>query len=184
MYENKQEINGVKIITSAVNYDKRGWLKKPFNPSTLKSAGIDFVCRESFASYSQSNVLRGVHFQAPPKPSAKIVTCLAGKVTDFLIDVRTYSTTYGNTLFVDLNPGITIYIPFGVGHGFYVDQGPAILVYFTDSPYDAALDSGIHWESIYDFRNAFAMHSPITSDRDKSMIDWNQFVSPFVGAHV
>ena len=45
-------------------------------------------------SINNKSVIRGIHYQKQPSPISKIVTCVEGKVLDFVIDLREDSPNY------------------------------------------------------------------------------------------
>lgn len=161
--------------------DERGWFWKNFLSTEFKRLNIDFECHENFFSCSKTGVLRGLHFQAPPNASKKLITCLSGRVLDLIVDIRANSTTYGQISYVELggDEPVSIYLPEGFAHGFYVHDGPAILAYQTNIPYDPALDNGVHWKTLLNEWIKKYPISPIISQRDNSLIDWHEFKTPF-----
>jgi dTDP-4-dehydrorhamnose 3,5-epimerase len=161
--------------------DERGWFWKNYQETQFEKLGIYFKCKETFFSSSVTGVLRGMHFQAPPKPSAKLVTCVAGNVIDVIFDLRANSPTYGFAKQIELDDkdNISIYIPVGIAHGFYVKEGPAVLTYQTDVPYDSDLDQGIRWDSIPYSWPILSGRTPILSGRDRLLPAWDNFETPF-----
>ncbi|WP_447415167.1 dTDP-4-dehydrorhamnose 3,5-epimerase family protein, partial [Clostridium perfringens] len=69
---------------------------------------------------SAKNVVRGMHFQTPPAEHAKLVFCVAGRVLDVVLDIRTKSPTFGQAFSIELEPrsGVGLYVPVGCAHGF------------------------------------------------------------------
>jgi dTDP-4-dehydrorhamnose 3,5-epimerase len=161
--------------------DERGWFWKNYLSTEFKRLDLNFECRETFFSYSLTGVLRGLHFQAPPNASRKLVTCLSGRVLDLAVDIRANSATYGHISYVELggDEPVSVYLPEGFAHGFYVREGPAILAYQTNVPYDPTLDSGIRWDTLAIEWPKNNLICPIVSHRDNSLIDWNLFKTPF-----
>lgn len=128
--------------------DDRGWLWKTYNGLELNCRKINFVCKESFVTYSSAGVLRGMHYQGGAKPSSKIVTCIKGGVTDVLLDIRKNSRTYKKFIEIDLKgeSGHSLYIPDGVAHGFYAKE-ESIMQYMMSANYSPENDLGVHWNS-------------------------------------
>ncbi|MEN8230617.1 MAG: dTDP-4-dehydrorhamnose 3,5-epimerase family protein, partial [Bacteroidota bacterium] len=74
--------------------DHRGRFVKPFHQDDFKNAGLELYIKEEFYSVSKKNVIRGLHFQLPPKATIKAVTCLSGSIFDVVLDLRTDSPTF------------------------------------------------------------------------------------------
>jgi dTDP-4-dehydrorhamnose 3,5-epimerase len=176
---NPTGISGCFEILAEPVRDKRGSFTKTLNRSAFLAAGLkcDFV--EGYYTISGPGVLRGFHFQVPPKQHAKLVFCTAGKVLDVVLDLRAGSDTYGNHLTFDLSAskGNSIYIPEGVAHAFFVVDGPATLVYHVTSEYSPAHDAGIRWDSA---GVIWPIADPVISDRDSGFPTLRNFESPFV----
>ena len=70
----------------------------------------------------------------------------------------------------------SIYIPIGFAHGFKSLEDDSIVVYNQTSIYSNKNDSGILWNSFgYDWQ----LEDPIISERDKNLIKFSKFNSPF-----
>ena len=133
---------------------------------------------ESFATFSHARVLRGMHFQIPPRAYEKIVTCLQGSVLDVLLDLRVGSPTFRQHREFRLSSSERdyLYIPEGVAHGFFVVQAPALMLYHQTAEHVPSLDSGIRWNS---FGFDWPEEHPIISARDSQFRSMKEFESPF-----
>ena len=171
-------IHGCYQIELLARLDTRGSFVKTFQSTAFRELGLEADFSESFYTFSQENVLRGMHFQLPPSDGAKLVYCLQGAALDVAVDLRVGSLSYGDHAAFELSADDTsaAYIPRGVAHGFFVRKGPVLLVYHVSSEYDPKLDSGILWSSI-DFEWPSA--HPICSERDSSLPRLPDFKSPF-----
>tara|TARA_A100001035_G_scaffold259315_1_gene236670 strand:+ start:6427 stop:6960 length:534 start_codon:yes stop_codon:yes gene_type:complete len=152
--------------------DNRGIFCKVFQESLLQN--IEFHTKEFYYSSSKSNVLRGFHLQINNSIHGKIVSCLAGKVLDVLIDLRSgekFGCVYST--FLDSANNDTIFIPKGYGHAFLnLNNEDAFLGYLVDSEYSINDDTGILWSSV-DFN--WPIQNPIVSERDKLLVDLEKF---------
>jgi dTDP-4-dehydrorhamnose 3,5-epimerase len=158
--------------------DNRGHFVKTIQTSAFESQGLEGDFKECFYSTSFDNVLRGMHFQTPPSDHAKLVYCTAGAICDIALDLRIGSPTYGKHEVYELSTlaSNAVYLPRGIAHGFYVREGPAVMVYHVTSEHDPDRDAGIRWDS---FGAAWPVDNPIISDRDLSFIGFDEFESPF-----
>jgi dTDP-4-dehydrorhamnose 3,5-epimerase len=166
------EINPITFI------DNRGAFIKTFNADTFKSLNLETNFVEEYFSISVKNVLRGLHFQLPPKDCVKIVYCMLGEVIDVILDLRIGSPTYGQHEVFNLNDrnASILYLPSGIAHGFYTKSDRAIMMYNVSQTYSTELDTGIHWNSAgINWIDSY----PIISERDDNFIALDLFESPF-----
>ncbi|NJN75339.1 MAG: dTDP-4-dehydrorhamnose 3,5-epimerase [Synechococcaceae cyanobacterium RL_1_2] len=176
---NKTKITGCYELVPKIFQDDRGIFVKTFHTEIFKNYGLDCQFAEEYYSYSYKDVLRGLHFQTPPKDHTKIVYCVAGAVTDVVVDLRVGSPSYGEFAVFDLNAETAnlIYIPPGLAHGFQVKSDMAIMMYKVSTVYSPQHDSGILWNSMdIPWRDK----NPIISQRDSQFIKFTDFNSPFV----
>ncbi len=146
MKAEKTNLNDCWIIEPDVFEDERGYFYEGFNVAKFKNVtGVDFEVKQINQSRSSKGVLRGLHFQSPPKSQAKLVSCLEGEVLDVAVDLRQNSSTYGQFSMVRLSADNKkqFYIPKGMAHGFLVLSDYAKLMYQTDELYSKEHDTGI-----------------------------------------
>lgn len=69
--------------------DDRGFFSESWNRETWASAGIDMdFCQDNHSLSAEVGVLRGLHFQAPPRVQDKLVRVITGAVLDVAVDIR------------------------------------------------------------------------------------------------
>jgi dTDP-4-dehydrorhamnose 3,5-epimerase len=156
----------------------RGSFVKTFHETSLAKVGVEFTLRESYFSFSNKDVIRGMHFQLPPHQHSKIVFCPHGAILDVIIDLRKNSPTYrqyfANELSGENHMGL--YIPEGFAHGFKALTDDALTYYLVSSEYNTAHDAGIRFDSIgFDW----GISNPTLSARDLSFAAMDDFNSPF-----
>ena len=138
------ELRGAYLISFFNVGDSRGGFTKSFEKDIYKEAGIEFSLNETFASVSQKNVVRGVHFQTN-NPQAKLVSVVSGAAWDVIVDLRPESPTFkqwrAEVLSAENHKGF--YVPRGFGHGFASLEDNTVLLYQCDGKYDAETDGGI-----------------------------------------
>ena len=171
-------IAGVLVFCPRVALDERGSFVKSFHEGFFAGHGIQFTTREEFYSVSKKDVLRGMHFQAPPAQHSKLVTCLGGKILDVVLDLRSASPTFGRSWATELSEENhqVIYIPEGMAHGFYTLSAQSLVHYKTTSMHSPEHDRGIRWDS---FSFNWPGATPILSARDDSFPAFSAFDSPF-----
>lgn len=166
------------LIELPAFYDARGSFVKTFNATALRELGIGFELRESYFSFSNKDVIRGMHFQLPPHQHAKIVFCPIGAILDVIIDLRKSSPTYGQYCARELSAENhnAYYIPEGFAHGFKALTDNAQTYYLVTSEYSRAHDTGIRYDS---FGFDWGVADPVISERDLSFPLLPDFSSPF-----
>lgn len=174
----ESKIQGCKQIVLNQFSDKRGTFTKSFHEDIFKEAGIKMHVAEEYFTSSVKNVFRGMHFQTPPADHEKIVYCNIGTITDFVVDLRVGSSTFGqyDSFELDGEKPTLVYIPKGLAHGFFVHSALALMQYKVSTVYDLKCDTGLLYSSFdfgKDIRNA------IVSDRDLGFPSFENFKSPF-----
>ncbi len=174
----KTKLNGVFIIEPNVLEDQRGQFIKVFNKESFAMEKLSFNLEESYFSLSKKNVIRGMHFQTPPRDHTKLVYATHGAIIDVVLDIRVGSPTYGKYIKIELSEQnhTVIYIPSGFAHGFLSLKNNSLVVYLQTSGYSPANDGGIRADS---FKMRWNVARPIVSNRDKSFPPLGKFKSPF-----
>ena len=169
---------GVKLLQPFIHQDNRGDFVKSFHVGQLEEHDISLEIKEEFFSYSNSNVIRGFHFQNPPHAHAKLIYCIKGHVLDVVMDIRISSETYGQCAGIELSDEnhYIMYIPVGFAHAFASLEESSCLVYKTDAVHVPIADAGILWSSV-DFNWPFK--NPDISIRDADFKKFSNFESPF-----
>ncbi len=177
MHIKETKIIGCYEITPKIFRDERGTFIKTFN-NNFNENNLETNFVEQYYSISQQEVLRGLHFQVPPKQHVKLVYCPLGQVLDAVVDLRIGSPTYGQFELFDLDDEKRnmIYIPSGLAHGFCVTSKSAIVAYQVSTAYSPEHDRGIKWDSVgIPWRNK----SFIVSQKDCELPAFPDYVSPF-----
>jgi dTDP-4-dehydrorhamnose 3,5-epimerase len=127
------KIPEVKLIMPEIYNDRRGSFEVFFNLKDYEELSeldqTDFV--QDNISYSNRNVIRGLHYQHRPNDQAKIITCVKGRIFDVAVDLRPFSKTYKKfvTQILDEDNRYSIYIPQGFAHGFMALDKENIVLY-------------------------------------------------------
>ena len=173
------KISGCYELTPKVFTDVRGTFVKTFHENVFQDYGLDTNFTEEYYSNSHKNVLRGLHFQTPPRDHTKVVYCVLGEVMDVVVDLRVGSPTYGKfeTFNLSAEKANLVYVPRGLAHGFYVTSDLAIMMYKVSTVYCPENDAGLLWNSI---GIPWLSENPIMSKRDREFVKFADFDSPFV----
>lgn len=169
---------GLLQIIPKVFVDQRGKFVKTFHKSSFLNMGLETAFKEQYYSVSKQGVIRGMHFQMPPKDHTKVVYALSGKAFDVVLDLRINSPTYGSVATFELceTMGNMLYIPKGFAHGFCSLTERVTLMYQTSTEYNSSLDTGILWSSL---PLEWPVRQPILSSRDAGFMSLDDFDSPF-----
>lgn len=142
-------IPDVLLIEPKVFGDERGFFFESFNQNAFAAAtglAVDFV--QDNHSRSAKNVLRGLHYQLPPKAQGKLVRAVFGEVFDVAVDIRKTSPTFGQWVGERLSAENKrqMWIPPGFAHGFLVLSETAEFLYKTTDYYAPAFERSILWK--------------------------------------
>lgn len=151
------DIAGCWSFEPQVHSDSRGNFYEWFQQDTFKKiTGEDFQLAQANCSVSKKGVLRGIHYTKKAPGQSKLITVFSGAVLDVLVDLRKSSATFKKWLLIPIEADRpkTIYIPWGVGHGFLSLEDNTAFTYLCDARYNPsnefdldAFDSeiGIEW---------------------------------------
>lgn len=142
------DIPDVKRIIPKRHGDARGWFSETFRVDALARAGIVVPFLQDNQSFSApQGTVRGLHFQIPPHPQAKLIRVLSGAIFDIAVDIRPASPTYMKYVAVrlDAEGGEQLFIPHGFAHGFCTLTPDVMVAYKVDSYYSPSHDRGILW---------------------------------------
>src|SRR5574343_300779 len=89
------DIPEVLIVEQAVFDDERGYFMETYKQSDFAKVSFPENFVQDNFSYSQKNVLRGLHYQLPPHAQGKLVRVIQGAAFDVAVDIRKESATYG-----------------------------------------------------------------------------------------
>lgn len=162
------DVPGLFDLLAEPKPDERGYLVKTFEASTFAQAGLATEFQESLHTCSRRGVLRGMHFQTPPCPQAKVVFCEHGSVFDVVVDLRHGSPTFGGstTRMLTAERGNGLYVPSGLAHGFLVTSESAVVSYQITTAYAPGNDAGVLWSSV---DVEWPIIDPIVSERDRGL---------------
>lgn len=143
----EQAIPGVVLIEPKVFRDGRGHFLETFSRVGFEAAGLPWQFVQENHSRSVRKVLRGLHFQRPPKAQAKLVRVISGEIFDVAVDIRPESPTRGKWMSAILSSENhhELFIPAGFAHGFCVLSETAEVTYLVTEDYSPQHEDGIIW---------------------------------------
>ena len=168
------ELPGVFVVALERRGDERGFFARSFCAEEFAARGLHTHFPQANISFNSAKAtLRGLHYQAEPKPEPKVVRCTKGAIFDVAVDLRAGSSTYcawtGHELSADNH--LALYVPPGCAHGFVTLEENCEVHYLMGEFYDADLSRGVPWND-----PAFAIDWPLApqviSERDAGYQDF------------
>ena len=174
------EIPEVILIEPRVFQDERGFFKETYKYSEFAAFGITERFVQDNHSRSVKGVLRGLHYQNPPKAQGKLVRVIVGGIFDVAVDIRVGSPTYGKWVGVKLSAENKrmLYIPPGFAHGFCVLSDVAEVVYKVTEEYAPECEAGIIWNDP-EIGIAWPIERPILSPKDAAWPPLREAINGF-----
>lgn len=163
------ELPGILLITSKLFCDNRGHFQEIFKNSVL-----NVTFQQCNFSFSQKNVIRGLHYQESPHAQGKLIVPITGYVQDVVVDIRKNSPTFSQHLCVELKSQESmLYIPEGFAHGFAVKSESAHVMYMCTREYNPHAERGIKFDDPQ-LSIPWAVAQPILSKKDSNLPLWSQ----------
>lgn len=162
----EQKIKGVYVIIPKVFDDDRGYFFESFKKFEFKEKlNCDFI-QDNEVFSSNENIIRGLHYQLK-SPQAKLIHVVSGAIKDVIVDVRTNSSSFGESFSVNLNcqNHKMLFVPEGFAHGYLVQEKNTIVQYKCTDYYNPASEYGIRWNDP-DINIDWNVINPIISDKD------------------
>jgi dTDP-4-dehydrorhamnose 3,5-epimerase len=175
-------IPDVKLVRSTKIGDARGFFSEVYNEEEMCEAGIDIRFVQDNHSWSEApGVLRGLHFQTPPSPQAKLVRVVRGSIFDVVVDLRKGSPTYAKWVSAEISVDnwTQILVPRGFAHGFLTLEPNTEVLYKVDRYFDPTADSGLRWDDPDIGIDWPTVATPQLSDKDKNLRNLADWESPF-----
>ncbi|WP_080146729.1 dTDP-4-dehydrorhamnose 3,5-epimerase [Marinilactibacillus piezotolerans] len=177
------KLQDVKIIETDVFGDHRGFFTESYSKVKFEEAGISHTFIQDNHSLSvEPGVLRGMHFQVPPKAQTKLVRATTGVIYDVLVDIRLGSPTYGQWegyILSEYNHR-QLLVPKGFAHGFVTLTPNCNVQYKVDEVYSAEHDGGIAFDdSSIQIDWPIQTEKAILSEKDTKHPTLGQFDNPF-----
>ena len=141
-------IQGPLIFEPNIFNDHRGSFYESWNQSTFDNEiGEKIIFSQDNHSFSNSGVLRGLHYQILPFAQRKLIRCVSGEIFDVALDIRKSSPTFlewGSIKLNNINK-LMLWIPIGFAHGFLSLKDNTIVLYKASGPYSKEHERSIRW---------------------------------------
>lgn len=149
MQATRLAIPDVILITPKVFGDERGFFFESYSQRMFEQlTGLRPTFVQDNHSKSQRGVLRGLHYQLPPKAQGKLVRVTQGEVFDVAVDIRKGSPTFGKWVgeILSAENKNQLWIPEGFAHGFVTLSDTAEFLYKTTDYYAPEYERCIAWD--------------------------------------
>lgn len=143
------DIDGPVLITPRRIADDRGFFSETFRADLLAAHGVEatFV-QDNHVRSAARGVLRGLHFQLPPRAQGKLVRVVRGAVLDVCVDIRDGSPTYGRHVCAELTAANwrQLWVPIGFAHGYVTLEADTEVLYKTTDYYSPQHERSLAWD--------------------------------------
>lgn len=164
----------VLLIEPKVFGDSRGFFFESYNQNSFNEAtGLDIRFVQDNHSRSAKGVLRGLHYQLPPRGQGKLVRVTAGEVYDVAVDMRPQSPTLGQWVGAHLSGAnnAQLWVPPGFAHGFAVLSDSADFLYKVTDTWSQAHERALRWDDPF-VAIDWPVSDPQVSEKDARAMFW------------
>ncbi len=165
------DLSGVWLIELEPRSDDRGFFARTYCEQEFAARGLGTHWPQTNLTRTlRRGMVRGMHWQADPRPEVKLVRCSAGAIWDVVVDVRPKSPTYGRWEAFELTAdnGRQLYIPGGFAHGFQCLADGSEVAYMMGESYVPELARGLRWDAP-EVGIAWPLPDPFLSERDRGL---------------
>ena len=164
-------LDGVWRLEPERRHDERGYFARTWCESEFAAHGLHLRWPQGNVTGTlKRGTVRGLHWQADPKPEIKLIRCSLGKVWDVVVDVRPASPAFGRWEAFELSAenGVQLYVPAGFAHGFQCLVDGSEMTYLMGELFDPALARGLRWNDPQ-VGIEWPLPDPFLSDRDRGL---------------
>ncbi|MCM2303109.1 MAG: dTDP-4-dehydrorhamnose 3,5-epimerase [Elusimicrobia bacterium] len=139
-------LDGLLTVEGPFFPDERGFFFEAFRADDWGKAGLPPLVQDNL-SRSRKGVVRGLHYQIPPRAIGKLVRCSRGRIFDAVVDLRRGSPTFGRSASIELDDSGNrmFWVPAGFAHGFCALSDSADVTYKVTGYWSKEVDAGIRW---------------------------------------
>jgi dTDP-4-dehydrorhamnose 3,5-epimerase len=164
-------LGGVLEIMPDRKADDRGFFSETWNHEVFAATGIDAAFVQDNHVHSRSRgVLRGLHYQLPPKAQDKLVRVVAGAIYCVAVDVCGTSPTFRKwvSLEVSAQKWNQIFVPRGFAFGYMTLVDDVEVAYKVTDVWAPAQERVVRFDDpAIGIAWPFAPADIILSDRDR-----------------
>lgn len=168
-------LKGVYLISPEIFSDSRGKFHRSFCKNEFKENGLDYSFEQGNISENpQIGTLRGFHYQIEPYQESKTISCITGSIFDVVIDLRKDSSTFLQSVSVQISyrNKESIFIPKGCANAWLTLESNTFIHYYMGSFYKPGFDKGIKFNDKF-FNIKWPFYPKLISDKDLQFPDFN-----------
>jgi dTDP-4-dehydrorhamnose 3,5-epimerase len=141
------DLPDVILVKPDVWRDERGFFLETYHLEKYRQGGIGETFVQDNHSFSERNILRGLHAQLR-YPQGKLVRAILGRIFDVAVDIRPDSPTFGKWVGAELSGDDhhQLYVPSGFAHGFSVLSEEAHVQYKCTEVYRPDDEISLAWD--------------------------------------
>jgi dTDP-4-dehydrorhamnose 3,5-epimerase len=140
-------LDGPQVVEAKVFRDDRGWFLEAWKDSEFRAHGIGPFVQDNHSGNLTAGILRGLHYQLPPKAQGKLVRCTRGRVWDVAVDLRPGPTQFRHAAMeLTGDSGRMAWVPPGFAHGYLTLEAGSEVAYKTTAEYAPDLDRALRWD--------------------------------------
>jgi dTDP-4-dehydrorhamnose 3,5-epimerase len=141
-------IEDILVVVPTKQADHRGFFSETYRNDVLAAEGvkINFV-QDNHVYSAERGVLRGLHFQVPPRAQGKLVRCTRGAILDVVVDVRKGSPTWARHVATELTAANwkQLWVPPGFAHGYVTLEPNCEVIYKVTDYWTPDCERGVAW---------------------------------------
>jgi len=167
----RTSLDGVWAIELELLQDDRGFFARTSCEVEFAQHGLNTRWPQCSLTYTaRRGTLRGLHYQADPKPEAKLIRCTCGAIYDVVVDIRATSPTYRRWEAFELSSTNhrQLYVPGGFAHGFQTLDNDCEVFYQISEFYVPELARGVRWNDP-GLGISWPIADPTLSARDRAL---------------
>lgn len=167
----RTSLDGLWLIELELREDERGFLARTYCEKEFAAQGLNTRWPQCNLTLTrQRGMIRGMHFQADPKPEIKLIRCADGAIFDVLVDVRQDSPTFGKWegFELDAQNRRSLYVPGGFAHGFQCLTDNCEVYYQMSEFYVPDLARGVRFDDPQ-IGIRWPLSQPTLSERDRNL---------------
>jgi dTDP-4-dehydrorhamnose 3,5-epimerase len=159
------------VIELDLREDERGFLARTFCEKEFAERSLNTRWPQcNLTRTLRRGMIRGLHYQAEPRPEIKLIRCSSGAIFDVVVDVRPNSPTFGKWAGFELTAENRrqLYLPGGFAHGLQCLQDNSEVFYQMSEFYDPELARGVRWDDPT-VNVHWPVPNPLVSERDRHL---------------
>jgi dTDP-4-dehydrorhamnose 3,5-epimerase len=161
---------GAQVIEPTPHVDERGRFMRAWCSKELADHGIGFApVQANMGLSARKGTVRGMHFQLPSAPEAKLVRCTRGTMFDVVVDLRRDSPSFGKWYGIELSAenGKMLFVPELCAHGYQTLEDDTEMYYMTSAFYTPRVARGVRFDDPA-FGVKWPLPAAMISDQDRN----------------